>query len=297
MNLTIDGVEVGTEDDLREAERRVADQQATNERYVDGLSPEQRARLEQVLRDRATPTPEMRAETERRWAEYRRHTAARRSLAKKASAPARAAAPVPAELGRAPREATNSRSRGSRRKSERSSSSSGDDPPPSPTGLTCKAGCGRNIDDRPLGAWYCTDNACVRVRNANRQRALRARDRAEPDRAAARGYSRAVKLGIAEARLCDRSCGASFENARETPDGDVLCGVCGRWRTAPCGAVNGYDELLRDMQQLDERAIGHRRHESWGLPRRRRPPPWPARIYYDVSLIDDPVREGVVLAG
>ncbi len=203
---------------------------------------------------------------------------------------------APRTDGRAPRERTNTHVRGSRRRGDLSRTSSSDDPPQSPTGRACVR-CGQRIDQRASGARYCTDDDCVRARNADRQRAIRARDRAEPDRAAARGYRRAVKLGIAEARLCDRSCGASLENARETPDGDVLCGVCGRWRAAPSAAVNGCDELFRDMQQLDERAIGHRRHESWGLPRRRRPPPWPARTYYDVSLIDDPLREGVVLAG
>jgi hypothetical protein len=295
MIFMFDGIEVATEDDLRKAEKRTADEQERNKRYVDGLPPEQRAQLEQVLRERATPTPEMRAETERRWAEYRRHTAAHRALAKNASTPA-AAAPVPAERGRAPREATNTRLRGSRRKSARSSSSSGDDPPPSPTGRSCKAGCGREIDHRTPGARYCTDEDCGRARAADRQRGVRARDRSDSERAADRGYSRAVKLGVAADRLCDRSCGASPVNVRETPDGDVLCGVCGRWRAAPTASVNGYDETLRDMQQLDERGGGHRRHESWTLPPKPPPLPWPSRTYFDVTVIADPIREGVVVA-
>jgi hypothetical protein len=191
------------------------------------------------------------------------------------------------------RQATNDRPRGSRRRGERSTSSSSDDPEPSPTGRACKAGCGRDISGRPPGAKYCENPECALERAASRQRNQRGRDRAHPDLARDRAVRRAIKRGTPARILCRDESHHGFEWA--DPEGDPFCGLCGRWLgsfTAP----NGHDDTDWDMKQFDEGPTGARRHESWTLRPTDGEPPWPARTYFDASLIDDPVREGVVLA-
>jgi hypothetical protein len=81
-----------------------------------------------------------------------------------------------ATAGRAPREATNGRRRGSRR-GERATSSSSDDPDPEPPpARPCAGGCGQDLDElgKNADAIYC-GKRCAK-------RGQRRRDREQPDR-------------------------------------------------------------------------------------------------------------------
>ena len=110
---------------------QAAEAQEHNRRVLAPLEPHELARLEMWLRTRTRATPPMRPRSR-------------------------------TSSGRAPREATNARQRGSRR-GERSTSSSSDDPGPDPEPperrLCENKRCEADITHRPALARYC-DDAC-----------------------------------------------------------------------------------------------------------------------------------------
>jgi hypothetical protein len=204
-----------------------------NERALAQLKPHELAKLETWLLTRTSDTPPHRP-------------------------------PSRPSTGRAPRPATNARQRGSkrssaRRSSERSGDSGEDGPEPPPAPRECEW-CGERIDHLNADARYCGTK--------HRVYAARARDRANPDRVAAR----AIENGTAGR---PRPC-------RCSPQGhlvdDGLCFHCGRAR----GAVS--TAWMREARDLKVRDLAlrspARRDPRTGDGKRR-----PRRVYVDESII------------
>jgi hypothetical protein len=134
-------------------------------------------------------------------------------------------------LGRAPREATNARRRGSRR-GERATPSSSDDPDPEPPGARlCACGCGADLD--ALGK-----NADARYANKTcAKRGQRRRDREQPDRV--------VERTAAPAQPVRCRCGGQ---AVYPLDHRWICVLCGRPIAGAFSEVNGH---LGDREVLE----------------------------------------------
>ena len=124
--------------------------------------------------------------------------------------------------GRAPRAATNTHRRGSRR-GERSRSSSSDDPDPDAEPRACEW-CGASIEHRRAGARHCSA--------AHRARAWRAAQRVEPFEPLA-----------SVPRPCD-ACPHLATLPDE--DGDPICVVCGTLVGAP-SSPNGHEAIFAHM--------------------------------------------------
>ena len=127
--------------------------------------------------------------------------------------------------GRAPRPATNTRTRGSKR-GTRASSSSSDDPEPDPNPRICEW-CGGPIDPRKRrDARHCKD--------AHKSAARRARKKDENERA----------LAPAPVKACKCGCCVSLED----PDGDRVCSSCGRYANPThLTSPNGYEAVFALM--------------------------------------------------
>jgi hypothetical protein len=141
--------------------------QEHNRRALAHLKPHELARFESWLRTRTRATPPMRPTTTVR----------------------------PAN-GRAPREARNTRRRGSRR-GERATSSSSDAPDEPPAARPCACGCGRPRQPGK-GQNYYDPIECKRAHDRERKRDQRERDRERSGAAKARPVRYDRTLGLVE---------------------------------------------------------------------------------------------------